>query len=135
MGAGFDATRPAIVASTGISMYLIEDAIAATVRRVASLVPSSTLVMSLLLPIELADPEVRLGIGRAAEGGRANGTPFLSFFTSTEILALAHEAGYRECPGRVSGSPCRALLHRQDGWPSSTEQLGGVAGCDDLTPA
>jgi hypothetical protein len=75
-------------------MYLIEDAIAATVRRVASLVPSSTLVMSFLLPIELADPKVRPGIGRAAEGGRANGTPFLSFFTSTEILALAHEAGY-----------------------------------------
>jgi len=113
-------------------MYLIEDAIAATVRRVASLVPSSTLVMSFLLPIELADPEMRPGIGRAAEGGREQTAHPSSFFTSTEILALAHEAGYRECPGRVSGSPCRALLRRQDGWPSSTEQLGGVAGCDYL---
>ena len=38
-------------------------------RRVASLVPSSMLVMSFLLPIGLADPEVRPAIGRAAEGG------------------------------------------------------------------
>jgi hypothetical protein len=60
-------------------MYLIEDAIAATVRRVASLVPSSTLVVSFLLPIELADPEVRPGIGRAAEGGEQTAHPFSAF--------------------------------------------------------
>ena len=58
-------------------MYLIEDAIAATVRRVASLVPSSTLVMSFLLPIELADREVRPGIARAAEGDKRHILPQL----------------------------------------------------------
>ena len=94
--AGFDATRPAVVASTGVSMYLTREAIAATLRRIASLAPGSTLVMSFMLPIEMAEPELRPAIERAAEGARANGTPFLSFFTPEEMLELARESGFRE---------------------------------------
>jgi methyltransferase (TIGR00027 family) len=124
--AGFDATQPAIVASSGVSMYLTEDAIAATLRRIASLAPGSTLVMSFLLPIELADPEVRPGIERAAEGVRANGTPFLSFFRPTEMLALASEAGFRDVR-HVSAAALaeRYFADRTDGLrpPSNSEEL------------
>ena len=94
--AGFDADRPAVVASTGVSMYLTTDAIAATLRQVAALAPGSTLAMSFMLPIELADPEVRPAIARAAEGAQASGTPFISFFTPTEMLTLARDAGFGE---------------------------------------
>jgi methyltransferase (TIGR00027 family) len=93
---GFDSGRPAIVASTGVSMYLTRDANAATLRQVAALAPGSTLAMSFMLPIELADPEVRPGIERAAAGARANGTPFISFFTPAQMLTLAREAGFKE---------------------------------------
>jgi methyltransferase (TIGR00027 family) len=93
--AGFDAGRPAVVASTGVSMYLTRDAVIATLRRVAALASGSTLVMSFMLPIELLDPEVRPGVERAAEGARASGTPFISFFTPPEILALARDAGFK----------------------------------------
>src|SRR5438876_2470761 len=41
--AGFDAGRPAVVASTGVSMYLTKDAIAATLLPVAALPPGPTL--------------------------------------------------------------------------------------------
>ena len=95
MAAGFDPARPAVVASTGVSMYLTRDAIAATLRRLASLAAGSSLVMSFLLPIELAEPDVRPGIERAAAGARASGTPWLSFFTPAEMLALACECGFR----------------------------------------
>src|SRR5207249_3111661 len=78
--AGFDPNRPAVIASTGVSMYLTKEAIAATLRQVAALAPGSTLAMSFMLPIELADPEVRPAIERAADGARASGTPFTSFF-------------------------------------------------------
>src|SRR5579864_8659049 len=37
--AGFDASRPAVVASAGVAMYLTKDAIAATLRQVATLAP------------------------------------------------------------------------------------------------
>src|SRR5437867_2556332 len=57
--AGFDASRPAVVASTGVTMYLTRDAIAATLRQVATLAPGSTLAMTFLLPLELVEPEER----------------------------------------------------------------------------
>jgi methyltransferase (TIGR00027 family) len=92
---GFDARQPAVVASTGVSMYLTREAIQATLRQVAALATGSTLVMSFLLPLELADPEVRPGLERAEQGARASGTPFLSFFTPEEMLDLARHCGFR----------------------------------------
>jgi len=94
--AGFDENRPAIVVSTGVSMYLTQEANTATLRQIASLAPSSTFVMSFLLPLELADPQVRPGLEMAEKGARASGTPFLSFFRPEEILTLARDAGFRE---------------------------------------
>jgi hypothetical protein len=46
-------------------MYLTTEVIAATLRQVAALAPGSTFAMSFMLPIEMADPEVRPGIERA----------------------------------------------------------------------
>ena len=39
---------------------------------------------------------MRPGVERAAEGARASGTPFISFFTPTEMLELARNAGFKE---------------------------------------
>ncbi len=124
--AGFDAGQPAVVACTGVSMYLTRDAIAATLRQVAALAPGSTLVMSFLLPLELADPEVRPRLQRAVEGARASGTPFVSFFTPAEMLALACETGLRQFQ-HVSAAALnqRYFAGRTDGLrvPNNTEEL------------
>lgn len=93
--AGFDASQPAIVACAGVSMYLTRDAIAATLCQVAALAPGSSLAMTFLLPLDLMGPEVRPGFQLAEKGARASGTPFISFFTPCEILALARAAGLR----------------------------------------
>lgn len=77
-------------------MYLSRDAIAATLRQIATLAPGSTLAMTFLLPLELMDPDARTGFQLAEKGARASGTPFVSFFTPAEMLALAREAGLRE---------------------------------------
>src|SRR5205807_5760998 len=68
--AGFDAGQPAVVASMGVSMYLTKDAVAATLRQVAALAAGSTLAMSFLLPLDLADPDVRPGLQQAEKGAR-----------------------------------------------------------------
>jgi methyltransferase (TIGR00027 family) len=124
--AGFDADRPAVVASTGVSMYLTKDAVAATLRQIAALAPGSTLAMSFLLPLELADPEVRPGLQVAEAGARASGTPFISFFTPTEMLTLAREAGFREVR-HVSAATLTQLYFagRTDGLrpPNNAEEL------------
>jgi methyltransferase (TIGR00027 family) len=124
--AGFDARRPAVVASTGVSMYLTKDAIAATLQRLASLAPGSTFVMSFMLPIELSDPEVRPAVERAAKGAQANGTPFISFFTPAEMLEFARDAGFREVR-HVSAATLaqRYFAGRTDGLrpPDNSEEL------------
>lgn len=126
VASGFDMKRPAVVASTGVSMYLTKQAIALTLRDVASFAPGSTLVMSFMVPIEHAEPELRPGIEAAARGARANGTPWLSFFTPDELLALARDAGFREV-AHVSADAltARYFAGRPDGLrlPSNSEEL------------
>jgi methyltransferase (TIGR00027 family) len=124
--AGFDAGEPAVVASTGVSMYLTREAIMATLRQLAALAPGSTLAMTFLLPLELADPEVRPGLEFAERGARASGTPFLSFFTPTQMLTLAREAGFRQVQ-HVSAATLaqRYFAGRTDGLrpPNNAEEL------------
>jgi methyltransferase (TIGR00027 family) len=126
VASGFDATRPAVIASTGLSMYLTREAIMATLRQVATLAPGSTFVMSFMLPIEMLDDDIRPGVERAAEGARASGTPFISFFTPDEILALAREAGLKEVK-HVSAAMLaeRYFANRTDGLrpPNNSEEL------------
>ncbi|ONB81105.1 methyltransferase [Burkholderia pseudomallei] len=95
--AGFDDSRPAVVSSTGVSMYLTREAIAGTLSQIATLAPGSTLAMTFLLPLELIDdPAERAQHAAVYERARAAGTPFVSFFSPSDMLALAREAGFRE---------------------------------------
>jgi len=124
-GAGFDACRPAVAASTGVSMYITKEATAATLRQIAGLAPGSTLAMSFLIPAELADPEDRSSREAAERGARAAGTPFISFFTPPEMLALAREAGFKGAQ-HVSAAELtrRYFVGRTDGLrPASSEEL------------
>src|SRR5213595_3418948 len=93
---GFDSGRPAVVASTGVTMYLTRDAIAATLRQVATLAPGSTLAMTFMLPLELVEPEERPQYQAVQKSARAAGTPFLSFFSPPEMLALARDTGFTQ---------------------------------------
>jgi methyltransferase (TIGR00027 family) len=124
--AGFDATQPAVVASTGVSMYLTREAIAETLRQAAALAAGSTLVMSFMLPIEQLDAAIRPGVERAAAGARAGGTPFLSFFMPDEMLALARAAGFARVQ-HVSAQMLaeRYFAGRSDGLrpPPNSEEL------------
>ncbi|MGI8335079.1 class I SAM-dependent methyltransferase [Actinomadura scrupuli] len=123
--AGFDPDRPAVIVSTGVSMYLTKDANAATLRQIAGLAPGSTLAMSFLLPLELVDDADRSGLRASKEGAQASGTPFISFYTPQEMLALAREAGFEDSR-HVSGASLahRYFTDRADGLcPSSGESL------------
>ncbi|MEU7245516.1 class I SAM-dependent methyltransferase [Streptomyces sparsogenes] len=123
--AGFDPGEPAVIVSTGVTMYLTKDATAATLRQIAGLAPGSTLAMTFLLPIELVDEADRPGLRASEEGARASETPFISFYTPAEMLALARDAGFGDVR-HVSGSSLaeRYFADRTDGLrPSSGEDL------------
>jgi methyltransferase (TIGR00027 family) len=125
IAAGFDPGQPAVVVSTGVSMYLTEDSNAATLRQLAGIAPASTLAMTFLLPAELLDDDDRPGFQVAERGARAAGTPFISFYTPDEMLALAREAGFKDAE-IVAGTLLteRYFAGRTDGLrPSSGEDL------------
>lgn len=123
--AGFEASKPAVVTATGVSMYLTNEANAAMLRQVAELAPGSTFAMTFILPLELAEPEERPGYEAAMKGARASGTPFLSFFTPEQITQLAREAGFKQVypvPQAVLAE--RYFSGRTDGFrPTGSEML------------
>lgn len=124
--AGFDPTRPAVVVSTGVSMYLSKAANAATLTQVARLAPGSSFAMTFLLPAELLDNDAdRQGLEMSARGAAASGTPFVSFYSPDEITRAARSAGFKDAR-HVSG-PSYAepyFAGRSDGMrPSSGEDL------------
>jgi methyltransferase (TIGR00027 family) len=96
LAAGFDAGRPAIVASTGVTMYLTKDANAATLRQLASLAPGSTVAVTFQPPLELLEEDERPGRQAVEKGARAAGTPFISFYSPSDMLALARNAGFAD---------------------------------------
>ncbi|MEU3567980.1 class I SAM-dependent methyltransferase [Kitasatospora sp. NPDC036755] len=85
--AGFDPDRPAVLASTGVSMYLTKDAVADTLAKAAKTAPGSAFAMTFLLPPETV-----------AAGGERPHYPirFRSFFSAEEMLRLARECGLHE---------------------------------------
>ncbi|UVA79590.1 class I SAM-dependent methyltransferase [Pandoraea commovens] len=124
---GFDASQPAVIVSTGVSMYLTREANGATLREVASFAgDGSTLAMTFLLPLEMADPEVRPGLEMAEKGARASGTPFISFFTPDDMMAFARESGFADAQ-HVSATTltARYFANRTDGLhpPANAEEL------------
>lgn len=125
MAAGFDPDRPAVVAATGVVMYLTKGATRATLRQIAGFAAGSTLAMTFLLPAELLDDADRPGLRASEKGAKASGTPFLSFYTPQEMLTLARDAGFaqaRHVPSTALGE--RYFANRSDGLrPSSGEDF------------
>ncbi|QUQ70047.1 class I SAM-dependent methyltransferase [Kutzneria sp. CA-103260] len=121
VASGFDPSKPAVVASTGVSMYLTKEATAATLAKVATLAPGSTLVMTYLLEADLIDEQDQPGRAMSFNGARSSNTPFVSFYRPTEMLAMARDAGFAEVEN-VSGPQLvdRYFAGRTDGFRPST---------------
>lgn len=91
---GFDRSAPAVVSSSGVSMYISKEATAATLQRLTGLAPGSVAAMTFMLPLDLVDGPDRAGLAAAARGAEASGTPWISFFTPEQMLVVAAEAGF-----------------------------------------
>ena len=124
--AGFDDSSPAVVVSTGVSMYLTREATFATFEQMARLAPGSVFAMTFLLPLDMADPDVRPGLEMAAKGAQASGTPFISYYRPQEIIDLAHKAGFDKVQ-HISADTLteRYFADRKDGLrpPRNAEEL------------
>ncbi len=125
LSAGFDPSRPAVVAETGVSMYLTREANIQTLQRISTLAPGSTLAMTFQLPLDLLDAEERSIREVVENAARASGVPFLSLFSPDELIELAEAAGFASAQ-HVSTSTLtqRYFAGRVDGLrPPSAEQF------------
>lgn len=93
---GFDKTKPSVIVSTGVSMYLTHEANMATLCQIAGLAKGTTLAMTFMIPLELINAEERPQHAMVYERAKASGTPFISFFKPDEMLQLAREAGFHK---------------------------------------
>jgi methyltransferase (TIGR00027 family) len=96
LNSGFDLNKPAVVACTGVSLYLTKEAIISTLNQIATFASGSALALTFNLPIELVDEEDKPLIEMSIKGANASGTPMISFFAPNEIMALAREAGFKD---------------------------------------
>jgi hypothetical protein len=80
------------------------------------------LAMTFLLPPELVDDADRAGLQMAENGARAAGTPFISFYTPHEMLALARDAGYNGTRYAGASLAERYFANRTDGPRRSSGQ-------------
>ncbi|WP_424893568.1 class I SAM-dependent methyltransferase [Streptomyces sp. XH2] len=123
--AGFDPQKPAVVASTGVSMYLTRETNATTLRQVAALAPGSMFATTFLLPLDMLDPDQRQVQEFSMRNAAASGTPFISLYSPDEMRQAALEAGFTKA---VHVSPddlaARYFAGRPDGLrPPRAEQF------------
>lgn len=122
---GFDDSKPTVVASTGVSMYLTDEANQITLRAAAALARSSELVMTFMLPLDLLDDAERPLLAGVEEQARASGNPFISHYAPDEMVEHCLAAGFATArvvtPGELTD---RYFAGRTDGLrPPSAEQL------------
>lgn len=91
--AGFNPNIPAVIACTGVTLYLSREAISQMLQQVATMAPGTKAAITFLLPQELLEEE-DLALQKAStQGAKASGNPFVSFFTPEQVLELARENG------------------------------------------
>jgi methyltransferase (TIGR00027 family) len=92
--AGFNPNEPAVIVSTGVSMYLSGEANLATLSQIAKLAKGSTFAMTFMLAMDLLKYQERAIMEFVMKKAAESGTPFVSLFSPEDIMALAREAGF-----------------------------------------
>ncbi|WP_202969055.1 class I SAM-dependent methyltransferase [Nocardia seriolae] len=85
---GFDPRRPALVSWLGVTMYLTESAISATLDTLSGFAPYTELVLEYALLPDLRDESGRVYAEFALPATAGQGEPFLSFFSPETVTAL-----------------------------------------------
>ncbi|MFG1929411.1 class I SAM-dependent methyltransferase [Mycobacterium sp. NPDC048908] len=122
---GFDADRPTVVSSMGVSMYLTKEATETTLRQIAAFADGSVLTMTFMLPLDLTDAAERRMQESVEAAAAASGTPFISHYAPAQMIEMCRAAGFSKAE-HVSPDDltARYFAGRADGLrPPTAEQL------------
>ena len=90
---GFDPSRPAFVAWLGVTQYLTEQAIDATLEVVGGFCEGTELAIEYLVPVEMRDADGQALADFFMPRAAAFGEPWLTFLTPTEIAGMLAARG------------------------------------------
>jgi methyltransferase (TIGR00027 family) len=96
LAAGFDFATAAVFSWIGVTMYLTQAAIEATLETVAACPPGSRIVLTYNLPLSALEGQGRAIGGRMSRVVGEVGEPWISLFTPAEAEALLHRCGFGE---------------------------------------
>ncbi|MBP2704185.1 class I SAM-dependent methyltransferase [Microbispora sp. RL4-1S] len=94
VAAGFDPTRPALVAWLGVVMYLTRDAVDGTLAMIAGFAPGTEIVLDYMLPEELRDARGQSYVEQVMPFAAERGEAWLSFFGPEEMASLLGAHGF-----------------------------------------
>jgi methyltransferase (TIGR00027 family) len=94
--AGFDKSKPAVIVSTGVSMYLTRETNQDTLDQIARLARGTTFATTFMLSLELLGGQERSIMEFVMKKAAESGTPFLSLFSPAEIVKMAQQAGFKK---------------------------------------
>ena len=114
--AGFDRTRPAVVAWLGVVMYLDRKDVLETLRFVASLPIGTVLIFDYALPPAAVPWLIRLFYRSLLKRLAAQGEPWISFFEPDQLRAELASIGFTNIEDLDADTINRRYLdHRSDG--------------------
>lgn len=93
-GAGCRLDQPVFFSWLGVTLYLSDDAIFATLAQVAALPAGSGIVFDYGVADELLEPMARMGMRHIARKYAAEGEPWKSFFDPAELARRLHGLGF-----------------------------------------
>ena len=94
--AGFDAGAPTFFSWLGVTQYLTQDAVAATLAFVASMPPGSSIVFDYTIAPSLLTPAARSAFDALARRVASEGEPFRSFFDPAVFAKTLSDLGFAE---------------------------------------
>ena len=115
---GFKETLPAVVASTGVSMYLTKEANQASLRQLSRLAPGSTLAMSFLLPWSLSTVRT-VHNTKWCMSARAGRHSVCQLLSSARDLGDGARSRVSRRPTYFQSRSRSALLRQSNRWPSA----------------
>jgi O-methyltransferase involved in polyketide biosynthesis len=92
--AGFDAGKPALVSWLGVTMYLDESAVEATVAVLGGFAPGSEVVVDYMLPAGLRDAAGQMYAELVGQAAAEWGEPWRSVFAPGAMAALLARHGF-----------------------------------------
>jgi methyltransferase (TIGR00027 family) len=92
--AGFDAGQPALVSWLGVTMYLDESAVEATVAVLGGFAPGSELVVDYVLPAGMRDAAGQMYADLVGPAAAEWGEPWRSVFAPSAMAALLSRHGF-----------------------------------------